>query len=82
MNLEDIDVASESASETVLFVDEAMEKLEQADPTTAELVKLRFFAGISNDKAAEILGMSDRTARRNWAYARAFLTRELKRVDE
>lgn len=82
VNLDDIDIASESASETVLFVNEALEKLAEADPTTAELVKLRFFAGIPNEKAAEILGMSDRTARRNWAYARAFLTRELKRVEE
>jgi len=79
VDLEDIDVASESASDTVLFVNEVLEKLALDDPTTAELVKLRFFAGIPNHKAAEILGLSDRTARRNWAYARAYLTRELSR---
>lgn len=77
VDLEDIDLAAESESETVLFVNEALEKLALDDPTTAELVKLRFFAGIPNHKAAEILGLSDRTARRNWAYARAYLTREL-----
>jgi RNA polymerase sigma factor (TIGR02999 family) len=77
VDLNDIDVAAESQSETVLFVHEALERLAQKDPEIAELIKLRYFAGIPNQEAAEMLGMSERTARRNWAYARAWLTREI-----
>lgn len=77
VDLNDIDLAAESQSETVLFVHEALEQLAQKDPEIAELIKLRYFAGIPNQEAAEMLGMSERTARRNWAYARAWLTREI-----
>jgi len=77
VDLNDIDVAADSQSETVLFVHEALERLAQKDPEIAELIKLRYFAGIPNREAAEMLGMSERTARRNWAYARAWLTREV-----
>jgi RNA polymerase sigma factor (TIGR02999 family) len=77
VDLNDIDVAAESQSETVLFVHEALERLAQKDPEIAELIKLRYFAGVPNQEAAEMLGMSERTARRNWAYARAWLTREI-----
>lgn len=82
VNLEDINLAAESESETVLFVHDALERLAVEDATTAELIKLRFFAGVPNHQAAEILGMSERSARRNWAYARAWLTRELKQLME
>jgi RNA polymerase sigma factor (TIGR02999 family) len=77
--LEDIDVAQESESDTVLFVDEALERLALKDPVCAELIKLRFFAGVPNHQAAAMLGLSERTAKRNWAYARAWLAEELRR---
>lgn len=77
VDLDDIDLAAESQSETVLFVHEALDRLAEKDPEVAELVKLRYFAGIPNQQAAEMLGMSERTARRAWAYARAWLTREI-----
>jgi RNA polymerase sigma factor (TIGR02999 family) len=77
VNLEDIDLAAESESETVLFVDEALERLAAEDPTVAELIRLRFFVGMPNQEAAALLGLSERTARRDWAYARAWLAREL-----
>ena len=54
---DDIDVAAESQSETVLFVHEALERLAQKDPEIAELIKLRYFAGVPNQEAAEMLGM-------------------------
>jgi RNA polymerase sigma factor (TIGR02999 family) len=81
VDLGDINVAAESRSETVLFVHEALERLAQKDPEIAELIKLRYFAGVPNQEAAEMLGMSERTARRNWAYARAWLTREINGQD-
>lgn len=80
VNLDDIDLASESESETVLFVHEALEQLTEKDPKVAELIKLRYFAGIPNQEAAEMLGMSERTARRNWAYARTWLTTEIRNI--
>ena len=52
------------------------------DWEAAELVKLRFFAGLTAEQAAEALGISARTADRTWGYARAFLLKELKRVQE
>jgi RNA polymerase sigma factor (TIGR02999 family) len=79
VNLEDIDLAAESESETVLFVDEALERLAAEDPTVAELIRLRFFVGMPNQEAAALLGLSERTARRDWAYARAWHARELAR---
>ncbi len=78
---EEIDVAIESTEERLLFVNEALEKLAQQDPDCAELVNLRFFAGLSHPQAARILGISERTARRNWAYARAWLLREFERME-
>lgn len=80
VNLDEIDVASESNEDTLLFVHEALEKLAATDPTCAELIKLRFFAGIPNHHAAEMLGLSERTAKRNWAYARAWLRREIESI--
>ncbi len=63
----------------ILELDEALEKFAQVEPKIAELVKLRFFAGITVDEAAEILSISPRTAKRGWAYARAWLRRQIGR---
>lgn len=79
VQLDDIDVAEESKPDAVLFVHETLEQLAEKDPAVAELIKLRYFAGLPNQEAAEILGMSERTARRNLAYARAWLARELQK---
>jgi RNA polymerase sigma factor (TIGR02999 family) len=57
----------------LLALDEALEKLARDDPRKAELVKLRYFTGLSTVQAAEALGVSRATAERHWAYARAFL---------
>jgi RNA polymerase sigma factor (TIGR02999 family) len=66
----------------VLAVDEALEKLAAHDASTAELVKLLYFAGLTVEQAAQTLGISVRTAYRNWAYARAWLFRCLARDAE
>jgi len=62
----------------LLAVDAALDRLAAADPTAAEVVKLRYFAGFSVAQAAEILGISPRTADRLWSYARAWLRREIE----
>ena len=63
----------------LLAVDEALDELEQADPAAAQLVKLRYFSGLTIPQAAEVLGVSTRTADRLWVYARAWLFRKIGR---
>jgi RNA polymerase sigma factor (TIGR02999 family) len=70
-------VACEKSPEDVLSVDEALDQLATDDLATAELVKLVYFAGLTMEQAAELLGIAPRTAYRNWAYARAWLFRRL-----
>ena len=61
----------------LLAVNEALEKLAVQDKPKAELVKLRYFVGMTIEEAAEALGMSTGTAKRHWAYARAWLAQEI-----
>ena len=72
-----VDVAAPERSDDLLAVDEALDRLAAEDPRGAELVKLRYFAGLSLPEAAEVLNISPRTADRAWAYARAWLHREI-----
>jgi RNA polymerase sigma factor (TIGR02999 family) len=68
---------TELADDRVLAVDEALEELAQEEAQVAELVKLRFFAGLTTAQAAAALGISVRTANRHWAYGRAWLYQRL-----
>jgi RNA polymerase sigma factor (TIGR02999 family) len=70
-------VASPVPDADVLAVDWALTRLAERDPVKARLVELRYFAGLSGDQAARILGISPRTADRYWVYARAWLRREM-----
>ena len=72
-------VAAPAEDERLLELDAALEKLQAAHPRQAMLVKLRYFAGLTNEQAAEALGISVATADRDWAYARAWLFREMAR---
>jgi RNA polymerase sigma factor (TIGR02999 family) len=69
--------AAEGPDSDILAVDEALDQFAGHDPTAAELVRLHVLAGLTIDQAAELLGMSARTAYRNWQYARAWLYRRL-----
>ena len=60
-------------SDQMIALDEALERLGQEEPEKAQLVKLRFFGGLSIEEAAEALGISRATASRHWTYARAWL---------
>jgi RNA polymerase sigma factor (TIGR02999 family) len=64
--------------EELLALDEALRKLAQVDPQKACLVELRYFAGLTGEQAAEVLGISPTTADRHWAYARAWLQAEVR----
>ena len=79
MDLNGLDVAVTANDDQLILVNEALAKLEEEDPESAELIKLRFFVGLPNVQAAKILNMSERTAKRNWAYARAWLFEEISR---
>jgi RNA polymerase sigma factor (TIGR02999 family) len=77
VDLEEAAEIAEPEGEDLLALDEALERLERADPAAARLVKLRYFAGLTSAEAAEALGISLRSAERNWTYARTWLHRAL-----
>ena len=78
VDLSHVTVAMEDTSEAVLAVHEALDKLESQDPMKAEIVKLRYFVGLSHKEVATALGLAEPTVRRHWAFARAWLYAELK----
>jgi len=78
VDLDHVILATETTDENILLINEALEKLVAHDAPTAELVKLRFFAGLTFPQAAEVLGLSERTAKRMWTYARAWLFKEIQ----
>ena len=71
------DLAAAPADDDLLDLDDALSALAAVDPQAAELVQLRVFAGATVEEAARVLGVSPRTAKRAWAYARAWLGRRL-----
>lgn len=73
IGLESLAVADDASDEELLAIDDALDRLAQENPSCAELVKLRFFAGLTQREAAASLGLARRTADRYWAYARARL---------
>ena len=77
VDLEAVDVPADGRSEDVLALDEALSRLAAEDPTKAELVKLRYFGGLSVEDAGQVLGISRATADRYWAFARVWLYSEL-----
>jgi RNA polymerase sigma factor (TIGR02999 family) len=79
-DLQDIDISTPQISEDVLALDEALERLSHTEKQAAELVKLRYFGGLTAREAADILGISERTADRLWAFGRAWLLKDIRRV--
>lgn len=76
-SLERVDLAVEEDPESILALDAAICRLEEKDERAARIVKLRFFAGLSIEETAEAVGLSERTVKREWTYARAWLYRAL-----
>jgi len=72
-DLDDLQVAAPEPVEDLLALDDALNRLAGVDPVKAELVKLRYFAGMTIEEAADALGISSATAKRSWVYARAWL---------
>jgi RNA polymerase sigma factor (TIGR02999 family) len=78
VDVEQLQLAAAMLPDELLTVDDALERLAQVDHAAAELVRLRFYAGVDHGQTAEILGVSRRTADRLWAFARAWLFQELR----
>jgi len=79
VELDDAEVAIEGSSTDIIALDEALAKLAEEDPIKADLVKLRYFAGLTIEQAAKILEISRATAERYWSYARAWLFHEINK---
>jgi RNA polymerase sigma factor (TIGR02999 family) len=78
VDLDKVTVATQDSDEVIVAVNEALEKLAAESPQKAEIVKLRYFGGLEHAEIAEVLGVSEPTVRRHWAYARSWLYAELK----
>ena len=78
LDLEQAQVAIQTDDAVLLLVDEALQKLEREQAAAAELVKLRFFAGMTNAEACAVMKISERTAKRYWTFARAWLFQEIR----
>ena len=77
-DLDDVDIAAPAPSEDLLAIDEALAKLEAEDPVKAQLVKLRYFVGLSEEDAASALGLSRTSVQRYWRYTKAWFLIELQ----
>ena len=79
VDIRDVDLASPSDDDQLLAVNDALDKLAAQHNVEAELVKLRYYVGMTNEEAAEVLGIAPRTAKYYWNHARAWLFREIGR---
>jgi RNA polymerase sigma factor (TIGR02999 family) len=79
-DVDDVELSSPEVSEDLLALDEALEKLAHTEKQAAELVKLRYFAGLTAKAAADILGISERTADRLWTFGRSWLMKEIRGI--
>lgn len=73
LDIADLDVAAAMPDDKILLVDEALEQFKIEDPEKARIVTLKFFAGLTNEQVAEVLNVNERTVRRQWDFAKAWL---------
>ncbi len=79
VDLDEAVIPSSERDTDLIALDEALHALERADPREARVVELRYFGGMGEGEIAEVLGVSERTVRRDWEHARAWLLHEMKR---
>jgi RNA polymerase sigma factor (TIGR02999 family) len=79
VNIQDVDIAETPPDERVLLIDEALRRLKAKDSELAQIVTLKFFGGLTNGEAAELLGVTERTVRSKWAFARAWLVQNIRK---
>jgi RNA polymerase sigma factor (TIGR02999 family) len=80
IDLDKVEIATEADDDTLLLVNESLEKLAKEDLNAAEIAKLRFFGGLTLEEAAQVLGVTERTANRYWAFARVWLFDEIRQT--
>jgi RNA polymerase sigma factor (TIGR02999 family) len=78
INLDHVEVAIDADDDTLLLLNQALDELVREEPEAAEVVKLRFFAGLTLEECGQLLGFTERTAKRHWAFARAWLFDAMK----
>jgi RNA polymerase sigma factor (TIGR02999 family) len=78
VNIEEVQVTAPEDDEKLLQVHDALDQLAKEDKLRAQVVKLRFFVGLTDREVAEVLGQSERTIERHWAYAKAWLFRTIR----
>jgi len=78
LEFDGLSLAAAEPDEKVLMINEALERLEAEDPARAKIVVMKFFGGLTNREAAEILGVAERTVERQWAYAKAWLMQSIR----
>jgi RNA polymerase sigma factor (TIGR02999 family) len=78
IDLESFDLAAPAVDDQLLIVNEALEKLALEHPVQADLVKLRYFAGLTNEEVSEVMGISVSTAKNYWTFSRAWLLNEIE----
>lgn len=78
VDIHELELVASAKDDELLAVDDAMEKLTSEDADLAKIVKLRFFAGLTNKEVAEVLGVSEPTVERRWVFARAWLFNQLR----
>jgi RNA polymerase sigma factor (TIGR02999 family) len=82
LDLDRIDVSHEEAGDDLIALDEALERLSAEQPVVGKVVTLRYFAGLTIEQTAAALGLSVRTTNRHWAFARAWLYKQLRQQGE
>ena len=80
VNADEVEIAAPAKDEELLAIHDSLDALAAHDARKAELVKLRYFAGLTIEEAAEVLGVSAPTAKRDWTYARAWLFRAIEKA--
>jgi DNA-directed RNA polymerase specialized sigma24 family protein len=78
LDVDELEIASPAPDDQLLALNDALDRFATLEPQLAELVKLRYFVGLRIEEAAEVLGISKATAKRWWAYARAWLFHEIQ----
>lgn len=78
ISIEEVDLADELPEERVLIIDEALQRLQKKDAELAQVVMLKFFAGLTNAEAAEVISVTERTVQNKWAFAKAWLIKDIE----
>jgi RNA polymerase sigma factor (TIGR02999 family) len=82
VDIDDLNLAAASPDERLLLIEESLQRLEKEDPEGAEVVVLKFFTGLSNKDTARVLGVSEATVARRWAFAKVCLFQMIRESDE